>query len=259
MSDSASLPEREPSSVEKGIVFDEVSKRFGDTEVLRELSVALPAGVTSAIVGASGSGKSTLLKLANGIHRADAGEVTVLGTPIPDGDLSVFRRRFGYAVQGAALFPHLSGYKNVVLMSALAGWSETQQKERFAELSELVGLDADVGERFPHELSGGQQQRLGLCRAFMLEPEILLLDEPFSAVDPITRMAIHDEFQRLQSQLRPTAVLVTHDMAEALKLADFVVVLKDGQIEQAGAASSIASEPASEYVRTLFAAAGMSL
>ncbi len=144
-------------------------------------------------------------------------------------------------------------------MSALAGWSEARQIERYAELAELVGLDADVGERFPHELSGGQQQRLGLCRAFMLEPEILLLDEPFSAVDPITRMAIHGEFQRLQDKLRPTAVLVTHDMAEALKLADYVVVLHDGRIEQAGDASSIASEPASDYVRTLFAAAGMSL
>lgn len=242
-----------------GIVFERVSKRFGNAEVLRELSVVLPAGVTSAIVGASGSGKSTMLKLANGIHRADAGRVTVLGAPIPDGDLSEFRRRFGYAVQGAALFPHLSGYENVVLMAALAGWSEERQQERFAELAELVGLGTDVGERFPHELSGGQQQRLGLCRAFMLEPEILLLDEPFSAVDPITRMAIHDEFQRLQNHLGPTAVLVTHDMAEALKLADFVVVLKDGQIEQAGDASSIAVDPASDYVRTLFAAAGMSL
>ncbi|MCR9277538.1 MAG: ATP-binding cassette domain-containing protein [Pseudomonadaceae bacterium] len=242
-----------------GIVFDRVSKRFGATKVLSDLSVALPAGVTSAIVGASGSGKSTMLKLANGIHRADSGEVTVLGTAIPDGDLSVFRRRFGYAVQGAALFPHLSGFDNVVLMSALAGWPPQRQKERYEQLAELVGLEAGVGERYPHELSGGQQQRLGLCRAFMLEPEILLLDEPFSAVDPITRMAIHDEFQRLQKQLGPTAVLVTHDMAEALKLAEFIVVLKDGQIEQAGAANAIADEPASDYVRTLFAAAGMSL
>lgn len=240
------------------IELDGVSKRFGANEVLRDVSLTLPAGSTTAVVGESGSGKSTLLKLINGIHRADAGDVRVGAERVPhEANLPAFRQRIGYAVQGAGLFPHLNAKANVTLTASLAGWGEDRIQPRYDELLTAVGLATDVGERYPHELSGGQQQRLGLCRAFMLAPEVLLLDEPFSAVDPLTRLAIHDEFAALRDAEQTTTVLVTHDMAEALKLADAVAVIREGRIDQFGASADVHAAPANDYVRSLFRAAGI--
>lgn len=232
-----------------------ISHRYGDTPVFAGLDLVFPEGETTAVVGASGSGKSTLLGLINGLLRPDQGQVEVFGAPVPYGELSTFRRRIGYAVQGTGLFPHLSVARNIALMARLSGWPEATMSARIAELMALMALDGELANRYPHELSGGQQQRAGICRALMLRPELLLLDEPFSGVDPLTRADIHARFQELSGRAVSSAVLVTHDMAEALLLASHLVVLQQGQVAQAGTRESLLAQPTNEYVRQLLASA----
>ena len=161
--------------VEPAILFDGVDKSFGTLSVFRHLSLRLPKDQTTAIVGTSGSGKTTLLQMINGLERADAGQIEVLGQAVPTQHLEAFRRGIGYAVQGAGPFPHLTARENVTLVAKLEGWSEEQMEERFRSLLDTVGLSAELAERLPRQLSGGQQQRLGICRALMLQPPILLL------------------------------------------------------------------------------------
>ena len=162
--------------------------------VFDDLSLNLPKDQITAIVGASGSGKTTLLQMINGLERPDHGEVEVLGRMVPYDDLGSYRRGIGYAVQGAGLFPHLTAEQNVTLVAKLVGWSQERRQARFQELLKTEDLEGDVASRLPRHLSGGQQQRLGICRALMLQPSILLLDEPFSAVDPITRLGLYESF-----------------------------------------------------------------
>ncbi|MEQ8859582.1 MAG: ATP-binding cassette domain-containing protein [Pseudomonadales bacterium] len=229
-----------------------VSKSFGpDRVVLNDITLALPSGMTTAVVGASGSGKTTLLQLVNAVLAPERGEVRVFGQSIPWDDLVRFRRGIGYAVQGAGLFPHLDNRHNVELLARLSGWSREQRDARYRELLEEMELPLDISERYPHELSGGQQQRLGLCRALMLEPRLLLLDEPFSAVDPITRTGIYRTFQRVQAQEGVSTLLVTHDMREAVRLAGFLVILSAGLVLQAGPTAAVLEAPAHDYVRSL--------
>jgi osmoprotectant transport system ATP-binding protein len=154
----------------------------------------------------------------------------------------------GYAVQGAGLFPHLTIKQNVTLVAMMSGWSKSRINERYSTLLSFFGLDDELSDRYPHSLSGGQQQRVGLCRAMMLEPPLLLLDEPFSALDPITRASIHEEMLRLKDV---SILLVTHDMTEAARLAEHLVILKDGQVVQQGSFAQITSEPANDYVSLL--------
>jgi osmoprotectant transport system ATP-binding protein len=234
------------------VEFRQVEKRFTpDLPVLDGITLAFPAGVTTAVVGASGSGKTTLLELVNAVLVPDSGEVLVFGEPIPRHDRVAFRRRIGYSVQGAGLFPHLTNRENVELLARLEGWSRERRRERFAQLLDDMELSADVADRYPHSLSGGQQQRLGLCRALMLKPRLLLLDEPFSAVDPITRVGIYKTFAQVQAQEDVSALLVTHDMREAVRLADFLVILKEGKVLQAGPTEAVLAAPADDYVYTL--------
>lgn len=228
-----------------------VSKGFDGVSVLRDVDLALPAGATTAVVGASGSGKTTLLQLVNAVLRPDGGELRVFGEPIPDRDLVDFRRGIGYAVQGAGLFPHLTNRQNVELLARLSGWSAERRDARYRRLLEEMELPVDVSDRYPHTLSGGQQQRLGLCRALMLEPRLLLLDEPFSAVDPITRVGIYRTFQNVQTREGVSTLLVTHDMREAVRLAGHLVILAEGRVLQAGPTSSVVDAPAGDYVRSL--------
>jgi osmoprotectant transport system ATP-binding protein len=229
-----------------------VTKRFGQgAPVLRDVDLMLPAGSTTAVVGASGSGKTTLLQLVNAVLTPDHGEVRVFGEPIPRADLVAFRRGIGYAVQGAGLFPHLTNRQNVELLARLSGWSRERRDGRYRELLQEMELPLEVSERYPHALSGGQQQRLGLCRALMLEPRLLLLDEPFSAVDPITRVGIYKSFQQVQAQEGVSTLLVTHDMREAVRLAEYLVILRDGQVIQAGPTATVVNAPADEYVSAL--------
>jgi osmoprotectant transport system ATP-binding protein len=234
------------------IVFNDVSKSYAKETALSHVELAFVDGVTTAVVGSSGSGKSTLLQLINGLVRPSAGAVQVFGKPIDYGQLVELRRQIGYAVQGTGLFPHLTVERNVTLLASLVGWDRDRIAGRARQLMSLVGLPWDYAGRYPHELSGGQQQRVGLCRAMMLNPPIFLLDEPFGALDPVTRQEIHQEFLRLQASEPRTIILVTHDLREALRLAQRLAVLDRGRVAQHGPCEEIVHAPANDFVRTFF-------
>lgn len=228
-----------------------VNKHFGTRAVLRDINLVFPVGVTTAVVGESGSGKTTLLQLVNAVEMPDSGTVRVFGEPIPQTQRERFRRRIGYAVQGAGLFPHLNNRDNVVLVAKLEGWSAAEIDERYRTLLDEMDLPLDISERYPHQLSGGQRQRVGLCRALMLQPGLLLLDEPFSAIDPITRIGLYERFETVQKHEGVSALLVTHDMREAVRLADQLVILKAGSVLQCGPTDSVVNAPADPYVESL--------
>ena len=233
------------------IEFNQVSKSYGANSILQDFSLSIAENTTTALVGESGSGKSTVLQLTNGLIRADSGEIFVLGETVAEDSLISLRRKTGYAVQGAGLFPHLTVTENICLVARLIGWSVKDMEDRMAKLFEVLDLDPEFVDRFPHSLSGGQQQRVSLCRAMMLNPPLLLLDEPFSALDPLTRAAIHIEFLRIREIEDRTILLVTHDMQEALKLAEHIVILRNGEVVQEGDASAVKNNPADSYVRAL--------
>ena len=232
------------------VTFKEVGKCFGDQWVFRHVSLTLPESEVTAIVGASGSGKTTLLQLVNGVYTPDEGAVSVMGKPIPE-DLTSFRKRIGYAVQGVGLFPHMTVFQNVSLLARLQGWNKQELDTRSVELMNRMELSTELLHRYPYQLSGGQQQRVGLCRALMLRPQMLLLDEPFSAIDPITRADLHAHFAALQLHEGVSTLLVTHDLREAVKLAGFLVIMADGQIVQSGKTTEVLDAPANSYVRQL--------
>jgi len=231
---------------------EHVTKFYAQEKALQDLSLTFVDDVTTAVVGPSGSGKSTLLQLINGLVRPNQGRVLVFGKPIDYGRLVELRRQIGYAVQGTGLFPHLTVEGNITLLAKLACWQQERIQARAEALMKLVNLPLAYARRHPHELSGGQQQRVGLCRAMMLNPRIFLLDEPFGALDPITRNEIHREFLRLQESEARTIVLVTHDLREARKLAQRLVVLDGGRTVQHGTCAEVLQNPASEFVRTYF-------
>ena len=232
------------------VTFKEVGKCFGDQWVFRHVSLTLPESEVTAIVGASGSGKTTLLQLVNGVYTPDEGAVSVMGKPIPE-DLTSFRKRIGYAVQGVGLFPHMTVFQNVSLLARLQGWNKQEIDTRSVELMNRMELSTELLHRYPYQLSGVQQQRVGLCRALMLRPQMLLLDEPFSAIDPITRADLHAHFAALQLHEGVSTLLVTHDLREAVKLAGFLVIMADGQIVQSGKTTEVLDAPANSYVRQL--------
>jgi osmoprotectant transport system ATP-binding protein len=186
----------------------------------------------------------------NAVLQPDEGTIRVFGEMIPD-DLVAYRRTIGYSVQGAGLFPHLTNQDNVLLLARLEGLETRKMEQRYQELLTQMGLDDEVSQRYPAELSGGQQQRIGLCRALMLRPRLLLLDEPFSAIDPITRTGIYESFQAVQHEEGVSTLLVTHDIREAVKLASHLVILRAGQIEQSGSTEQVLHTPASGYVAAL--------
>lgn len=236
------------------VEFFNVSKAYGSTQVLHDISLEFVAGVTSAVVGASGSGKTTLLQLVNALELPDAGSISVFGEQAPLQGAEAFRRGIGYSVQGAGLFPHMSVQDNILLVPLLEGWEQTKQQQRLSELLEAMELPSACAQRYPHELSGGQQQRVGLCRALVLRPRLLLLDEPFSAVDPITRIGIYETFARVQAADGVSTLLVTHDMREAVKLAQQLVILQDGHVLQSGSTTEVLANPVDAYVQTLVSA-----
>ena len=219
-----------------------VSKRFGNAAALDDIHLEFASRRVTAVIGRSGCGKSTLLKACNGLVRPDAGRVAIDDVPIDYGNLPQLRRGIGYAVQGNGLFPHLTAAGNITLVATLAGWSATAIAERLEVLRALTQLEPALLERYPHQLSGGQQQRVGLCRAMMLRPAILLLDEPFAAVDPITRGDIHNSLLELLRAEPTTTLLVTHDMREALRLADRIVLMDAGSIQLQRDTSALLSQ-----------------
>lgn len=231
--------------------FRDVSLRRGDVLALDRVSIALPLGRTTAVLGASGSGKSTLVQLVIGLLRPDTGVVRTLGEPVDYANPRPLRKRIGYAVQDVSLFPHLPIRQNILLPATLDGWSVADKQSRLHELLELMRLPADVLERYPHELSGGQQQRAGLCRAMLLHPELLLLDEPFSGLDTMTRAGIHEQFLKMQQREPVSTVLVTHDPQEAINLSHSLAVMRDGRVQQFGAVREVIDNPANDYVRHL--------
>jgi osmoprotectant transport system ATP-binding protein len=213
------------------IVFEQVDCRRGDTPVLRNLTFEVQRGETLALVGRSGSGKSTALKLINRMLEPDGGRVTVDGRDTRSWDSIQLRRQTGFVLQEVGLFPHMTIGRNVGLVPSLSGWDDGRIESRTRELLALVGLPADeYGGRFPDQLSGGQRQRVGVARALAADPPVILMDEPFGALDPVTRVELHGEFRRIQSEVRKTVVLVTHDMREAFHLADRVGVLDGGAL-----------------------------
>ena len=188
--------------------------------------------------------------------RPSAGRVEVFGAEVPREGLESFRRRIGYAVQGAGLFPHMTVRENVTLLARLERWSREVVAARFEELLAEMGLDTDLAGHYPVQLSGGQQQRVGLCRALMLRPDMLLLDEPFSAVDPITRQSLYEQFLHAREHEAVDTLLVTHDLDEAVRLAGHLVILGPGGVRQSGATQDVLAHPADEYVTRLLATRG---
>jgi osmoprotectant transport system ATP-binding protein len=213
------------------IEFRGVSLQRGETPVLRGFDLTVVRGETVALVGRSGAGKSTVLKLINRLLVPDEGRVLVTGKATTDWDPFELRRRLGYVLQEVGLFPHMSVAQNVAIVPRLLGWSEPDIERRTRELLELVGLPAaEFGPRSPAQLSGGQRQRVGVARALAADPPVLLMDEPFGALDPVTRSELHHEFRRIQDQVRKTIVIVTHDMAEAFALATRIGVVAGGRL-----------------------------
>jgi osmoprotectant transport system ATP-binding protein len=227
------------------------SKYYGGHTALDEVTLELTEHAVTAVIGRSGCGKSTLLKLCNGLVRPDRGEVRLFDKPLDYGDLPRLRRRIGYAVQGTGLFPHLSAGDNITLLATLDGWRADRIERRLVTLLELCQLERSLLVRYPHQLSGGQQQRVGLCRALMLRPPLLLLDEPFAAIDPITRLDIHRQLELLQAAEPTTTVLVTHDMQEALRLAQQLVIMDAGRVIHSGSRSAILARCGSDSPHAL--------
>lgn len=237
------------------VEFDRVMFRVGDgTRLLDDLSLEVPEGRTLALVGRSGSGKTTALRMINALLSPTGGEVRVAGLSTASWNPIELRRRCGYVIQEVGLFPHLSIADNVGVVPQLEGWPAAHVASRTRELLALVGLDADeFSARRPHQLSGGQRQRVGVARALAADPPLLLLDEPFGALDPITRRVLQREFRALTLRLGKTAVFVTHDLAEAARVADGVAMLAGGRLVAAGTMAELAAS-ADPRVREFFVA-----
>ncbi|ANU24370.1 ABC transporter ATP-binding protein [Planococcus donghaensis] len=233
------------------IRFENITKRFPDgTEALKDISLVLPTHQLTAIIGPSGCGKTTMMKMINKLEKPTEGSIYIDEKPINDMDEVQLRRSIGYVIQRIGLFPHMTISDNVALVPKLLEWSKEKKEERVRELLQLVGLDPEVYmDRYPLELSGGQQQRVGVVRALAGDPNIVLMDEPFSALDPISREQLQDELRNLQQTINKTIVFVTHDMDEALKIADTIVVMRAGKVEQVGTPQQLIDNPANDFVR----------
>jgi osmoprotectant transport system ATP-binding protein len=234
------------------IRLEAVSKRYADgTVAVEDLTLDLAAGELTVLIGPSGCGKSTVLRMVNRLIEPTSGRVLIDGEDVTKVDPVELRRRIGYVIQHVGLFPHQTVRANVATVPRLLGWPRSRVTERTDELLELVGLDpARFGPRYPHELSGGQRQRVGVARALAADPVVLLMDEPFSAVDPIVRTRLQDEFRRLQETVRKTILLVTHDLDEAVRLGDRIAVLAErGRLQQYERPAALLAEPANDFVR----------
>jgi osmoprotectant transport system ATP-binding protein len=222
-------------------------KRYGADWAVQPLDLAVPARGTTVLIGPSGCGKSTLLRLMMGLIPADAGQVRLDGEVLDGGSALRLRQRMGYVIQEGGLFPHLTARENVTLMARHLGRAGTDG--RVAALAELTRLPAELLDRFPAELSGGQRQRVALMRALMLDPEVLLLDEPLGALDPMIRFDLQDDLRRVFRTLGKTVVMVTHDLAEAGFFADHIVLLRGGRVVQRGGLHDLLHAPADDFVR----------
>jgi osmoprotectant transport system ATP-binding protein len=230
------------------IALRDVTKRFGATAALDRVSIDVVAGTTHVLLGSSGSGKSTVLRLILGIATPDEGVVLVDGTPVNGSTRAELVKRMGYVVQDGGLYPHLTAFANVGLGAEAQGWSQGRMKARVAKLAAMAGIDEAMLGRYPRELSGGQRQRVGLMRALMLDPPILLLDEPLGALDPIVRAELQSQLGRLFAELRKTVVLVTHDIREAALLGRTITLMTAGRTVQQGTFADLVERPATPFV-----------
>jgi osmoprotectant transport system ATP-binding protein len=231
-----------------------ISKVYAGRTVLRGIDLDIRAGKTTVLIGPSGCGKSTLLRLIIGLIAPDAGTVVFNDKPIERGSVLALRRKMGYVIQDGGLFPHLTAERNATLMARHLGWDRRRIRRRVDELRELTHLPADALDRYPIQLSGGQRQRVGLMRALMLDPELLLLDEPLGALDPMIRSELQFDLSEIFRSLQKTVVLVTHDIGEAAFFGDSIVLLRDGQIVQQGSVYQLMHEPADPFVSSFFRA-----
>ncbi|MCQ8190963.1 betaine/proline/choline family ABC transporter ATP-binding protein [Streptomyces rugosispiralis] len=232
------------------IRFEHVTKRYADgTTAVDDLSFEVSEGELVTLVGPSGCGKTTTMKMVNRLIEPTSGRILVDGEDVAEADPVALRRRIGYVIQQVGLFPHKTVLENTSTVPHLLGWQRKKGRERAAELLDLVGLDPSVyGDRYPDQLSGGQRQRVGVARALAADPPVLLMDEPFGAVDPVVREHLQTEFLRLQSQVRKTVLFVTHDIEEAVRLGDRIAVYGSGRIEQFDTPATVLGAPATPYV-----------
>lgn len=232
------------------IKFENVTKKFKSKEVLHGINLEIPEGKLISIIGSSGCGKTTMLKMINRLVPLTSGIISINGRNILDTPPVELRKQIGYVIQQTGLFPHLTIEENIALPMLLHKWSKEDIKARIKELLNMVSLPRDMLNRFPPELSGGQQQRIGVARAFATNPDIILMDEPFSALDPITRNNLQEELNDLQKELRKTIVFVTHDMDEAIKISDTICLMRNGAIEQLATPEKLLKNPANDFVKT---------
>ena len=232
------------------IDFTTVTKRYGEKTAVSDLSMTVENGSVCVLIGPSGCGKSTTLRMINRLLEPDGGTIEVDGKAVRDYDPAALRLRIGYVIQSVGLLPHLRVWQNISLVPRLLGWERSRRRERADELLEVVGLDPEeYGNKYPAQLSGGEAQRVGVARALAADPPYLLMDEPFGAVDPLTRASLQQSFRDIQSRLKKTVVLVTHDLDEAIYLADTIALLKDGELQQFGTPAELLARPANQFVR----------
>ncbi len=231
------------------IVFEEVCKAYDQKEILKNFCLEVDRGEFLTIIGSSGCGKTTMLKMVNGLNRPDRGTIRLWGQDISQLDIIPLRRKIGYVIQGTGLFPHLKVGENIAYVPRLMGQKKTE--ELVGRLMKLVGLDEDLRGSYPAELSGGQQQRVGLARALAASPEIVLMDEPFSAVDEITREHLQEEIGRIHGELGLTILFITHDIRESMKLGSRMLVMDEGRIVQTGPPERVRENPVNDFVRQL--------
>lgn len=226
----------------------DVSKNYADASALYPTTLSIERGKTTVLIGPSGCGKSTLLRLIIRLIEPDSGTIEFDGAPITPDKIEMLRRRIGYVIQEGGLFPHLTTRANVLLMARHLGKPENESRQRLAELCALTRFPENLLDRYPLELSGGQRQRVSLMRALMLSPELLLLDEPLGALDPLVRAALQKDLKEIFARLRQTALLVTHDLAEAAYLGDDIVLMSAGRIVQQGSIVDLREKPANNFV-----------
>lgn len=225
-----------------------IVKNFGKSEIIKNISIEFERGKLYCLIGESGCGKTTIMKMINKLIELSSGEILIDGKNIKDYNPVLLRRKIGYVIQKVGLFPHMTIGQNIETVPSLLKWSKEKSRERAMELLELVDLDGGYYDKYPEELSGGQQQRIGIARALAVNPDIILMDEPFSALDPITRENLQDELISLQEKLKKTIIFVTHDMDEAIKLADKIAILRDGKILQFDTPENILHYPKDSFV-----------
>lgn len=231
-----------------------ISKSYSSKEVLKNIDLDISEGNTVALIGPSGCGKSTLLRIIMGLIEADSGSISIEGESVSKENVLQIRQKIGYVIQKGGLFPHLTARENSTLAADYLGWSSSKTEKRLSELAELVQIDRNLLNRKPDDLSGGQAQRISLIRALMLDPKIILLDEPLGSIDPLVRHELQSDLKKIFQELQKTVLLVTHDLGEAAFLGNEIVLMKEGEIIQQGNIRQIISDPVNEFVEQFVSA-----